>query len=398
MLSGVLDTAPGPLHRLDTALDPRRYIPSDAQLLSILAALSNIQSSKSGEKPIFNAPMKRRAASPEPFDDFDSENVDPNIFLSPSKRTKGLDGSSFIKAPKFALVDAKPVAFTANAAPVTKRPSSLSVSIPSTANVTPIARSRGSPKHKRVGLLSNRISGEKDLKRRHSSSPYRRIDPASSKRSSLSSIPFSIDAALSGTISSYTPAAEPAVPAVQNDAPAALEKKPMPSTWFFEIHEDTADEEAANMMEHSASILDIGSDDDAITKSQRDFEDVGKENVPPPDFVAPVRAQRGLHAINASITDSLEAVETDLHKGISNKAKAAAKKALAVDAIFEDRCALKSLDADDFYPEGLDEKSVEIVDAAAEKKEAEAPVVAAVAPSQSSPAGDSLKRGREDDE
>src|SRR2546430_2208403 len=108
--------------------------------------------------------MKRRH-SPEPFDDeFDTENIDPNMFFSPSKKSKAIDGTPS-KASKFALVDAsKPTTTPANSPFLTTgsastgnikpKPKPLSVSVPTSTTTTPISHSRGSPKHKRVGLLS----------------------------------------------------------------------------------------------------------------------------------------------------------------------------------------------------------------------------------------------------
>jgi hypothetical protein len=283
--------------------------------------------------------MKRRALSPEPFDEFDSENIDPSILASPSKRSKGLDGGSISKASKFTLhVEPQAKARTPiiNNTTAKRNTTKLSLSVPTTSSSTPIAHSRGSPKHKRVGLLSTKP------KRRFSSSPFRRVDPPAFTSSKPTGLPFSIDAALSGTLASYK-------------APEPEDSKSMPKSWFFDIHVDTAEEEAANMMEHSASVLDISSDDDGETKRARDLEERGKENIPPPDFVAPVRAPRGHAATNADLAVA------GLHKGISNKLKASLK-AQAVDAMVEDRAALGEMDAQDFYPEGLDEKSVEVVE------------------------------------
>jgi hypothetical protein len=215
----------------------------------------------------------------------------------------------------------------------------LSLSVPAPTNKTPIAHSRGSPKHKRIGLLSKQ--------RRFSSSPFRRVDPPTFNAGNVSTgLPFSIDAALSGTISSYKPV-------VDVSAPEAVlaEPKSMPKSWFFEIHEDTAEEEASNMMEHSASTLDISSDDDCETRRKKDELERGKENIPPPDWVAHTRSSRSAHA----------AASTPLHKGISKKAK-------SVDAMQEDRAALGALATEDFYPEGLDEHSVEIVDQQPQQK------------------------------
>ena len=124
----------------------------------------------------------------------------------------------------------------------------------------------------------------------------------------------------------------------------------MPKSWFFEIHEDTAEEEAANLMEHSASILDISSDDDGETKQRKLESEVGKENVPPPDWTGPAPAARR----NAAPV---------VHKGIHSKAKVAQKEenARQGDLMQDDRVALADMPREDFFPEGLDEKSVEVI-------------------------------------
>lgn len=121
----------------------------------------------------------------------------------------------------------------------------------------------------------------------------------------------------------------------------------MPKSWFFDIHVDSPEEEAANMMEHSASILDISSDDDSSERRRKLEAEKGKENVPPPDWTGPVRAPR--------------AAET-VHRGICDAAKKAARLAEKVERMEEDRAALKEMEARDFYPEGLDEGSVVLVE------------------------------------
>ena len=223
-----------------------------------------------------------------------------------------------------------------------RKNSTLSVSLPATTNATPISQSRGSPKHKRVGLLS---------KRRTSSSPFRRVDPPTFMRAPVAGtgLPFSIDAALSGTLSSYTPKqsrsiSEQASPLNDvNSLPAIQEA--MPKNWFFEIHEDTPEEEAANLMEHSALCLDISSDDDQETKRMNLEKEKGKENVPPPDFFA-----------NAS-TD--RASTADAHADSQDAGKLKRRKRFQdPEAMVEDRKALGDLNAADFYPEGLDATSV----------------------------------------
>jgi hypothetical protein len=288
-------------------------------------------------------PATKRRHSPF-GDEFDAENVDPNTLKS--KRSKGSDGTSH-KQSQFSLVDVVPQSFntptnTPNNAGLKRK--QLSLSVPAATNKTSIAHSRGSPKHKRVGLLSKQ--------RRFSSSPFRRVDPPAFNTGSTG-LPFSIDAALSGTISSYKPATAMSIPEV-----ALPEPKSMPKGWFFEIHEDTPEEEAANLMEHSASILDISSDDDCETRRKKDELERGKENIPPPDWVAHTRSARPTHA----------SAPAPAHKGISRKEKIIASTNTSLDAMQEDRAALGALATEDFYPEGLDEYSVEIVDPQPQQK------------------------------
>lgn len=130
----------------------------------------------------------------------------------------------------------------------------------------------------------------------------------------------------------------------------------MPSSWFFEIHEDTPEEEAANLMEHSTLTLDISSDDDCDTRKARDIDDRGKENVPPPDWTGPT-LRRAYSAPAGS------------HKGIHSEKKAMQLVEKLRDAMQEDRAALGSLNAEDFYPDGLDGKSVVLVVEPAVEKE-----------------------------
>jgi hypothetical protein len=253
------------------------------------------------------------------------------MLASPSKKAKGFDGTPLKTAkPMFSLVNTP----TTSTPAITRK--TLSLSVPTTSNATPISHSRGSPKHKRIGLLAKG--------RRASSSPFRRVNPPTFNAAKAgAALPFSIDAALSGTISTYK-APEPEAPA-----------KTMPKSWFFEIHEDTVEEEAANLMEHSASILDISSDDDSETKARKLEAEIGKENVPPPDWSGPTSTARR----NAAPA---------VHKGVHSKVKAAQKEENAKqgDLITDDRVALADMPREDFFPEGLDEKSVEVV--AEEKK------------------------------
>jgi hypothetical protein len=128
----------------------------------------------------------------------------------------------------------------------------------------------------------------------------------------------------------------------------------MPKGWFFEIHEDTPEQEAANLMEHSASVLDISSDDDAATKQQN--EERGKENIPPPDFLL---SQPRVHS-------SSEA-EVEVEVQVDEPVKKPRLRTLVQDAMDEDRRPLGDLVPAEFYGEGCDASSYVTVDVGIEK-------------------------------
>ncbi|KAJ9639872.1 hypothetical protein H2199_006105 [Coniosporium tulheliwenetii] len=272
-------------------------------------------------------------------------------------RSKNLNGTPQ-KVSKFVLTDAAPFTRPIATPSSTRLSSALArpttISLPATSNATPISTSRGSPKNKRVGILSNR---------RKSSSPYTRVDPPSyfrTSRNSSSGLPFSIDAALSGTISSYTPKSSPTTPPLaETPAPVtpAVEAA-MPKSWFFEIHEDTPEQEATNLMEHSAVCLDISSDDDCDTKRKSEDSERGKENIPPSDFLAgPMNSASGSASLNS--TQAEAATEPVKPKSRRHREK---------DAMDEDRVALGDLPAADYYGEGLDASSFVFVDGTAPEK------------------------------
>lgn len=125
----------------------------------------------------------------------------------------------------------------------------------------------------------------------------------------------------------------------------------MPNSWFFEIHEDTPEQEAANLMEHSASVLDISSDDDVATKQRNEEQERGKENIPPPDFLL-AQQQPRIHEEDAEVTEPVK--RPRLRKFVQ-------------DAMDEDRRPLGDLVASDFYAEGCDASTYVTVDAGAQK-------------------------------
>jgi hypothetical protein len=296
-------------------------------------------------KPTPTTSIGKRQRAPEIFEDADSENMDPSVFASPTKKSKTsstLD-FDFIKSSKFSLVSSPVKSVSLNATPSTL--STRKILTPSsTAKSTPINKSRGSPKHNRISAIT---------KRRASSSPFRRVDPPSFTQSSPS-LPFSIDAALSGTISGYTPKSTIVTPTPAPAPVASTLEDSMPNGWFFEIHEDTPEQEAANLMEHSASVLDISSDDDVATKQRNEEQERGKENIPPPDFLlSQPRVQ--------SSTDS-SIVEAEIEP-----VKRPRLRKFVQDAMDEDRRPLGDLVAADFYGEGCDASSYVTVDTGIEK-------------------------------
>lgn len=129
----------------------------------------------------------------------------------------------------------------------------------------------------------------------------------------------------------------------------------MPKNWFFEIYEDTPEEEAANLMEHSTLTLDLSSDDEGEMGKKEVYR--GKENTPPEGYDAP------------TASSSPRVASTEIVR----------KKVLAKDEMDDgSRSPLSDLETEGFFPEGLskesfvvvdEEKSVAVVAAAAVKAE-----------------------------
>ena len=107
-------------------------------------------------------------------------------------------------------------------------------------------------------------------------------------------------------------------------------------------------------MEHSATVLDISSDDDFETKKRN--EDRGKENVPPPDF-CPLQPRAQVSA------DSMDTAEETKVEHV----KLPRLRKIAQDAMDEDRSPLGDLPAADFYGDGLDATSYVTVDVGLER-------------------------------
>ncbi|WYZ38124.1 hypothetical protein EsH8_III_000038 [Colletotrichum jinshuiense] len=321
------------------------FAPLDGTRLQNLTSIKNRQNAVS---PASGA--KRKASDVVDADDF--ENVDPVVF---SKRSKASDGhftsKDALKPSSFVLTKAAPLAESpalTPAKPILPRPRTLLQPKSPAAKInTAIAKSsplsapagRSPTRGKRSGILSNR---------RRTAGPYTRVDPPSFNLSSAAAAPFSLDAALKGTIPSY--AARSSVASSSRNPVKDLHEPDLKASWFFDIHEDTPEQEMTNMLQHGTCVLDISSDEESERKASRDrAEGRDKENVPPIDDVSQTSARRS--AVRAS--------EDDM--------------------IFEkERIALGEMDASEFYPFGCDESSVIIIPADEEEEGEEAPAQPAV--------------------
>ncbi|KAJ0338948.1 hypothetical protein COL922a_004986 [Colletotrichum nupharicola] len=316
------------------------------------ARLQNLTSIKNRQNAISPASGAKRKASDVETDDF--ENVDPSVF---SKRSKGLDSffpsKDSLKPSSFILKKAAPLAESpalTSSKPTLPRPRSLLQPKSPAARInagivksSPLSAPAGrSPtRGKRSGLLSSR---------RRTAGPYTRVDPPMFNLSSTSSgaAPFSLDAALKGTIPSY--AARSSVASSSRSAPKELLEPEMKSSWFFDIHEDTPEQEMTNMLQHGTCVLDISSDEESERKLSLDrAEGRDKENVPPSDDVSQTSARRS------------------------------ARRASEDEMIFEkERTALGEMDASEFYALGCDESSVIIIPS--DEDEEEEPAASAPVP------------------
>lgn len=107
----------------------------------------------------------------------------------------------------------------------------------------------------------------------------------------------------------------------------------MKSSWFFDIHEDTPEQEMTNLLQHSTCMLDISSDEECEQKLRKEkAEGRGKENIPPADDMSQTSTRRNAAVISEG--------------GMEYE---------------KPRIALGSLNAEDFYAEGVDPTEVIIV-------------------------------------
>lgn len=127
----------------------------------------------------------------------------------------------------------------------------------------------------------------------------------------------------------------------------------MPKAWLFEIYEDTPEEEAANLMEHSTLTLDLSSDDEDGKKVD-DYR--GKENMPPEGYDAPTASR------SSSSTTPLPV--------LGSKKDIVRKKVVKDEMDDGSRSPLSDLETEDFYAEGLTKDSFVLVDEVVEESAA----------------------------
>ncbi|KAI6081131.1 hypothetical protein F4821DRAFT_34503 [Hypoxylon rubiginosum] len=312
------------------------FAPLDGARLQTLTSLKNRQNALPS-----SAPVKRKAADSSDGDDF--ENVDPALFSKRSKGSESLFSSkdSFIKPAKFILTKSNStseLSFASAPKAATPRPRThLNPKSPAaklnsivTKSTTPLSAPAGrSPtRGKRAGILSSR---------RRTGGAFSRVDPPSFNLSSASSTPFSLDAALKGTIPSYSSRNGSSTKSSSSnslDLGGLHDGELTKSSWSFEIHEDTEDQHMTNLLQHSTCVLDISSDEESESRRQRECAE-GKENVPPIDDISQTSSRHHTRAQRQPVEDEM---------------------------VFEkERNPLGELDAREYYSEGCDENTVIII-------------------------------------
>lgn len=189
-------------------------------------------------------------------------------------------------------------------------------------------------------------------------------------RSSSSSLPFSLDAALAGLSS--------AGKAKQVNEASTIQES-MPKSWFFDIYEDTPEEEASTLMEHSTLTLDLGSDEES-RKNNRD--DRGKENVAPEGYDAPTASRS---VVELAVAVPMAVKKTDIVR----------KKKVTDEMDDGERSPLSDLETASFVPEGMHPDAHIIVEATPKKDVVKELSTASAPPTASPFAREANKRSRD---
>lgn len=222
--------------------------------------------------------------------DEDQENLDPTR-LPPAKKNKsGLEDTMKTKPPPFIFRNGvgktaapstrpkQPLRKPSRYVPVSKPPPTVSTSAPTRAETARVPAGRSPVKRQGMKSYRRKVYG---------------INPPSLSTGggNTAALPFSLDAAVAGTLDSYTPAAETKAEIKDEIKDTTMEeiKLPLPlntsipASWQFAIYEETELEQKDTIFAHSTNILDISDDEGLVAKDRR-----GKENIPPADHGAPM--------------------------------------------------------------------------------------------------------------
>ncbi|KAG5927956.1 hypothetical protein E4U42_001493 [Claviceps africana] len=275
------------------------FAPLDGARLQSLTSWKNRQNALTPEPNN----TKRKAEMLDLDRDHDLENVDPCLTAKRSKGAlaspaKDLAGkktsmSAYVLTRAAATTPAaSPQAFKASTAPRrTLRPKSPNYKFRTgAAKSSPLSAPAGrSPaRGTRSGLLSNH--------RQSTGGPYTRVDPPTFALDAAAS--FSLNAALKGTISSYSTLPRSNAPSIASGSiSSSLGELDTMASWFFDIHEDTPEQEMTNLLQHGTCVLDLSSDEENEQKARRDkAEGRDKENVPPSGHVPQTSTRRPIRA------------------------------------------------------------------------------------------------------
>lgn len=133
-----------------------------------------------------------------------------------------------------------------------------------------------------------------------------------------------------------------------------------PSSWFFDIYVDTAEDEATNAMHHSTGCLDISDDEEKKAK----VDDRGKENIPPHELGITMPTSSSTTQTATQTTSTTDATNNNNNTAATattannNSTTALMRKILMA---YEQRAPLAELKASDYYAAGLHALSYAVI-------------------------------------
>ncbi|CAN8096201.1 unnamed protein product [Discula destructiva] len=304
------------------------FAPLDGTRLQSLNGVKNVQNSI----PTVSSPGKRKVTDFFHANDF--ENVDPTLLLSKrAKVNSNGSGTNFFKKPAtFLLTKSTSVPTLSSKDGLSSSNLGKAASSHSRATLHPksplkkiagLCKTSSSPMSAPAGRSPTRGSKRVGILNRRRAV---RVDPPPFN---LLSGGFSLDAAVKGTVPSYAARSSKAPPV----AAGSFYDTALKTSWFFDIHEDTPEQEMTNLLQHSTCMLDISSDEECEKKLHKEkAEGRGKENIPPVDDISQTSVLRTATVIGEG--------------GMEYENR---------------RIALGDLNAEDFYAKGVDPSDVFIV-------------------------------------